>query len=248
MRLPMACLQCVGEGIPPSDVVAVELENSGLYRMVCKAKNHETVIRLQAQKFEVLFEIAVNAIVDSYHREAVASFTSALERFYEFCIEICCDQFDVEGSDFQQAWKRVSKQSERQLGGYVFAFLLAKKKSPSLLPESRVSFRNKVVHNGHIPSREEAIDFGEAVAAIILETLDEIRKPDEKYIKNAVFRHLDRLKDQANTAMLGSMAIASFFTLLGPTDRSQPTLREWIELARQKEALVKSLPPGERRL
>jgi hypothetical protein len=242
MRIPMACMQCLVEGTAPSDFVAVELENSGLYRMVCKANNHETVTCLQAQKFEVLFEIAAHAIVDGYHREAVASFTSALERFYEFCIEIFCDQLEIKEPEFQQAWKRVSQQSERQVGGYIFAYLLVKKRPPLLLSDERARFRNDVIHKGHIPSREQAIDYGEAVAEVMLAALSELRRPDDKYVIGAVFRHLRRLRAQVTTSAVSVMSISTFFSLPRATEQPQPTLREWIDFVRQKGLRLRPLP------
>ena len=39
-------------------------------------------------KFELLFELGINALIDGYPREAVSSFASALERFYEFFCQV----------------------------------------------------------------------------------------------------------------------------------------------------------------
>jgi hypothetical protein len=114
MRIYLTCMKCMSEGVPPTEFVAAELENSGLYRMVCTNRNHETVTCLQAQKFEVLFELATHAIVDGYYRDAVSSFTSSLERFFEFCVELFCYKHGVNEMDLENAWKHVSSQSERQ--------------------------------------------------------------------------------------------------------------------------------------
>lgn len=53
---------------------------------------HKTTTIVQNPKYEILFDIGANAIVDGYYREAVSSFTSSLERFYEYSIKILCKQ------------------------------------------------------------------------------------------------------------------------------------------------------------
>jgi hypothetical protein len=59
------------------------LSDTGKYEVVCDC-GHRSAVVLQNLKFELLFEMGINAIVDGYPREAVSSFSAALERFYEF--------------------------------------------------------------------------------------------------------------------------------------------------------------------
>ncbi len=67
-------------------IAAIEFRDDGRYEVTCP-KGHKSVTILQQQKFEVLFDIGAYAIVDGYYREAVSSFTSSLERFYEFFVK-----------------------------------------------------------------------------------------------------------------------------------------------------------------
>jgi hypothetical protein len=118
MRIPLYCMQCFQEQGKPDDVFyPAELQDNGLYWLKCRA-GHETVTCLQEQKFEVLYDLAANAILDGYYREAVVSFTSALERFYEFYIQVMAIKRNVPEKEFEEAWKRVAAQSERQYGAY----------------------------------------------------------------------------------------------------------------------------------
>ena len=58
----------------------------------------------------------------------------------------------------------MSKQSERQLGAYISAFMCLNGETPTLLDTNDdVSFRNKVIHAGYVPSEAEAVSFGEVV-------------------------------------------------------------------------------------
>ncbi len=72
----------------------VELRDDGRYEFTCE-NGHTTVTVLQEQKFEVLFDLGAHAILDGYYREAVASFTSSLERFYEFFIKAALFENDI---------------------------------------------------------------------------------------------------------------------------------------------------------
>lgn len=62
-----------------------------------------------------------------------------------------------------QIFKKVSRQSERQFGAFVFVRALVDGTSPSVLSQASVKFRNKVVHKGVIPTRRQAQDFGRSV-------------------------------------------------------------------------------------
>ena len=76
---------------------------------------------------------------------------------------------DIRGISQEQCelnWRKLSKQSERQLGAYSIAYLFHSGEGPKLLPNSMVSFRNKVVHQGDIPNEIEATNFGQAVIDI----------------------------------------------------------------------------------
>ncbi len=66
----------------------VELLDGNNYTFTCENGHKQTVL-LQQQKFEMLFEVGANAILDGYYREAVSSFASSLERAYQFFSTVC---------------------------------------------------------------------------------------------------------------------------------------------------------------
>jgi len=157
-----------------------QLADDGIYQVKC-GKGHEGNVILDNVKFELLFEMGINALVDGYPREAVSSFTSSLERFYEFYWRVAMAHVGVAVSDIDQAWKPMSKMSERQLGAFATASLLLTKSKPNLLnPNKQVPFRNNVIHNGYVPKNEEAVDFGNSVMKLINEGLDELRSEDSE--------------------------------------------------------------------
>lgn len=222
MRITIFCMQCFQErGRPDSTAYPAELQDNGLYQMVCK-NGHETFTCVQEQKFEVLFELALNAIVDGYYREAVASFSSSLERFYEFYLQVMCVKRGLDDKTIERAWRAVSKQSERQLGAYAFTYLLENGDVAPILPENRVAFRNDVIHKGKVPSRDEAIVYGESVLQVISPILEHLKKTDEGHVRQVVQKHITNTRQGIEgTPHVAFMSIPTTISITRPHTEPQ---------------------------
>lgn len=156
-------------------VPLTRISDDGKYEVRC-AKGHISTVVLDNIKFELLFEMGLNAIIDGYPREAVSSFTSALERFYEFYWRVVMKHQDIGTKHVDAAWKYLSKLSERQTGAYISAATLLTKEAPDLVkPDKEVAFRNKVIHNGYIPTEDEAIAYGDIVMGLINTGIEQLR-------------------------------------------------------------------------
>jgi len=166
MRFFLPCIQCGMARFFESGFISLNFNDSGVYEFKCK-NGHESIVILQEKKFEILFDIGAYAILDGYYREAVSSFSAALERFYEYAIRVILAKSGVSDDTFLQTWKKVSNQSERQLGAFYYLWILNFNEAPVMLSDTDSSFRNSVIHKGLIPSREKTIDYGEKVLDII---------------------------------------------------------------------------------
>lgn len=175
MRLFVPCMACqIENGVPDFVSYPADLLDQGIARFTCR-HGHQSVSIVQSHKFELLGEIAVHAILDGYYRDAVSSFTSALERFYEFYIKVTFIGQGHKEDEFDELWKKVTVQSERQLGAYLFVSFLSDGEIPVMLDDRKcpfekkgwVNFRNKVIHQGRIPTRDEAVLYGQAITDII---------------------------------------------------------------------------------
>lgn len=152
-----------------------QIKDDGKYLVQCEA-GHANEVILDNIKLELLFEMGANALIDGYYREAVSSFASSLERFYEFYWHVTMTHFDQDIKDISQTWKPISKLSERQIGAYSTAVLLLTGRPALLLNSNKeVLFRNNVIHNGYIPTKDEATLFGDVVIQIILTNLEDLR-------------------------------------------------------------------------
>ena len=178
MKVSFTCSECLfpTKGIRPTTVRGYDavITEDGVHHLHCE-NGHHNVIFVNEIKYHTLFQIGVNAIFDGYYREAVSSITSSLERFFEFYIRVVVETHSIEMEIFQKAWKAIGKQSERQLGAYVMAHMLQSGMMPNLLDEKSVGFRNKVIHQGLIPSKDESIKYANTVLRLITTTLRETK-------------------------------------------------------------------------
>ncbi len=143
---------------------------------------HNSVVYFENLKFDLLFESGLKAIKDYYYREAIASVTASLERFYEYIIRYLLYE-SVELTIYQDAWKEVSKLSERQLGAFSFLFLREFGIPPKILSSDDASFRNNVIHKGYFPNEKETLSFTSKVASIITDNFKSINGNKEKIEK-----------------------------------------------------------------
>jgi hypothetical protein len=154
------------------EIYLLDLEDDGAYVGRCD-KGHEIRVALQNLRYEILYESGIVALHVGFHREAVSSIASALERFYEFAIRVFLTHSGLDDAAIDEEWKQVANQSERQFGAVAFLYLgviketfVPPKRSGSI-PEV-TTFRNEVVHKGKIPTRVHAIEYARHVYDIVL--------------------------------------------------------------------------------
>lgn len=196
MLLDLICFDClmeqVNKGVPytatgePIMTPFEEVNNTGIYEVNC-SKGHKSKTVIDNIDFEILFEYGITAIADGYYRESVSSITSAMERYFEFFIKVILRASKVNYTIIDKIWKNIASQSERQLGAYITSYSQTFGEEPIILnPNKDVPFRNSVIHKGFIPSKEEALNYGNIVMTVIESSLLKLKS---KYPKqtNEVF-------------------------------------------------------------
>jgi hypothetical protein len=199
MKLHLECATCVDlllGGDPtidsyPDMVFAHALQDSPVYEITCK-RGHVTKVIIGNPKFDLLFQSGIEALKDGYYREAVTSFYVSLERFYEFAIRVLLKPQieEIGNQSFNDFWKGISKQSERQLGAFYMLYLTRFNKCPTFFNHAflkntavklvdfqndPVHFRNQIVHAGYIPTHDEARNYGEGVNLYIRSFIRELK-------------------------------------------------------------------------
>lgn len=198
MKVSTVCLSCMPMHNEPF-FVDLQPQNSNVYEITCP-RHHFFKATVLYHEFEKLFEVAVNALHDSYFREAIGSFAASYERFMELFIRIVAKANGVGEEELASTWKQIAKQSERQIGAFTLSFLLEFKSPPPLLAENpHINLRNKVVHQGYFPTREECIAYGDAVLAFIRNVIRRMHE-SEKFFDEMIRSINDRIEndDEAN--------------------------------------------------
>ncbi len=216
----------------------VEFLDDGRYEFTCP-RGHETVTILQEQKFEILFDIGANAILDGYYREAISSFTSSLERFYAFVISVLLESSSSTEDQFKDCWSKVSRQSERQLGAFIFLWASQLNKAPDILSTDMTKLRNDVIHNGKIPTKEHAIEFGNAILELIRPKMLLIKDKFPDAIQEVIFRHLRDCRLEKDLKInVGTMSMGTLVNLASAdNDHQNKTFLElidWLDESRHK--------------
>lgn len=184
MQVHLYCPDCLAEmskqglekgfeNITPILSDVYELLNDGIYTVHC-SKGHTSKVVLENLTFELLFDLGINAIGDGYYREAVASITSSLERFYEFFVKTIWRTQGLEFELIDNNWKVMSNQSERQLGAYIGAYSSLFGEEVPLMTDSQRSFRNCVIHKGEIPTREKTVVYAGVILGLIDSALEKL--------------------------------------------------------------------------
>ena len=168
MRAFLHCPSCD----PSADQFAFDFvpKNDCVYQIECP-NGHRFSANILYHEFQKLFESAVDALADSYYREAVGSFAASYERFMELFIRIVMKSNDTPDDELAKGWNRISRQSERQLGAFIILFVLEFGTQPPLLANADIELRNKVIHQGYFPTKDECLKYGRAVLYAIRQTM-----------------------------------------------------------------------------
>jgi hypothetical protein len=154
-------------------LLQVELRDDLTLRGRCP-KGHNMVHFLDAEKFEILFDLGIMALLDGYSREAGSSIAAAIERVHQFAIEVFLQH--VEQAVFQSTWKELANDSKRQLGAFLMLYASAFGKKPPKISDKNVNLRNKMVHKGTIPTRDEIMGYARDMYQYMVNTVTELRE------------------------------------------------------------------------
>lgn len=206
-------------------VVELLPKNDSVYELTCP-KGHRFPANVLYHEFQKLFEVAVNALADDYYREAVGSFAASYERSLELFIRVILKANGTKVDELSRCWQMVSRQSERQLGAFIALFLLEFGNQPPVLANGYIELRNKVIHRGYFPTKEECLSYGRAV-------LDSIRKTIRTIYTSEPLRSelIRSINDQGDFSPNGPRYHYFAFPLIGtnrPPEDDTKTLDEML--------------------
>ncbi len=184
MYLMTACYQC--DTTPPNIIIKdFTLNDDGVYIVEC-SKGHKLAIIMQAEVFEIFFFNATYNLLKKNYSAAILNYAAALEKYYEFYIEVIC-RFNHESKD--DKWNAVRKKSGAQLELFENEYFNNEGRKPYLLTGELRNLRNRVIHHGHFPSYEEVKEYGKGVFIAIKEDLDFLNKKYKIILQEIIVEH-----------------------------------------------------------
>jgi len=185
MRYHFLCNECVEQGKGHGQFTAhVSPNNEGIYQVNCPNRHYFSVDIL-SHHFQVLFENGIHALSDDYYIESFVSFVTSHERFMEYFLNVVLKSNEVSGLEFNNTWKELAKQTERQIGAFYLTYLQEFKEKPSQLSNKNRELRNSVIHKGYLPTKEDCINFGDNVLEFIRPIINQL-KIGKKYEKELI--------------------------------------------------------------
>lgn len=174
MKVEIPCSKC-------REVNKVELNEEFLFHYTCSYCGSKENSKLSLEKYQVLFDLGIVCLKNGYYKEAVSDFASALERCYEFAIKMMLKKNDIDEDTFNNVWKEVKSQSERQYGAFIMLYA-SNIKEVFKVDKKKVEFRNNIIHKGIIPTFDETYEYAKYVYNSIYSIILNLLK--NKYLDN----------------------------------------------------------------
>lgn len=213
MKIKFYCNKCPQINNPNPFFIELPISEDLYYEFVCN-KGHNNKYAVRNTKYGLLFESGIYAFIDGYNREAVTGFAVALERFYEYVINFALVYDNGFSFDTLEKFKKDIKLSERLFGAFSTIYLLKFKKvlqifDNKFLKEIQINipkfgnepvkFRNKVTHEGYIPSDKETTDYAIAVSKYIYKISEELIAIDKGAFFNFMMMNVGESKKKSNS-------------------------------------------------
>ena len=249
MKITTGCMACLFESgfANPAFMEVLDLPDELAFRQVCD-RGHDTFVTLQNAKFELLGQSAVEALAEGYYVEAVAGFAACLERLFEYYVDIVGRSVGVPDDIRNTIAREMSRRSEQQVGSFLTSWAIDRKTKPPTLGRAMVEFRNKVIHQGKFPSREEATLFGQAVLDVAFEVLKSLR-PHEEHVRARVHADLRARSAAAGIRPDEVPSTMGWSTILdlarADYDVRRPDLDQAISEYRRRRDLLSATSSGE---
>ena len=216
MNIELICMECFEKDKIPNSIFDFSVETGindlGHYIVQC-SNNHKFQVIVQSEKFEILFDLAIEALLDGYTREALTNFASSLERFIEFTIKVILLTKNNNMDLIKSGWKNVKSQSERQLGAYYLIYQNEFGVEAPYLSSKMIQLRNDTVHKGYIPTNNDVTNYGNEVLKITLPILKSLKEVYDEQIRLITMHRLAELTKKHSESGLPQSTLNPFSSL-----------------------------------
>ena len=142
----------------------------------------------------MLYKLAIHEFLENNFRACVINCAAALERFYEFFLQVVFHHNGYSSEKFyEEIWLPIKDRSKRQEDLFKDTFIeLTSIEKPPVLKDTHRKFRNHIVHQGEFPKKEQTRDFADTIFRIIGIGLYILHKYCDSSIEVIKHEHLQR--------------------------------------------------------
>lgn len=142
----------------------------------------------------MLYKLAIHEFLENNFRACVINCAAALERFYEFFLQVVFHHNGYSSEKFfVEIWLPIKDRSKRQEDLFKDTFIeLTSIEKPPVLKDTHRKFRNHIVHQGEFPKKEQTRDFADTIFRIIGIGLYILHKYCDSSIEVIKHEHLQR--------------------------------------------------------
>jgi hypothetical protein len=241
MKIFSICDSCQAElGLLTFEPYFASYYDDMLARFEC-VQGHKNISAIQNQKFEVLLESGAAALDAGFTLEAAATFSAALERFIEFCVKVMLAHQGMCHSLFDEMFKQMARQSERQLGAFIVLHALVL--GVPFVPNSHIApFRNSVIHKGEIPTPESVEKFCSNVYSEIFKTAELLRQNCKHAIDTVIEEDLRVRKMKSADTVSSSTRLCHGLYSITESNNKVDFSEAFKAYKKKKEALSQAIP------
>lgn len=163
-------------------------------------RGHTYIGYITKERYDILYESGLVSYLMGFELEAVLSFAASLERAQELFTMTSLRSGGLELVTIHEMWKQVASQSERQQGAFLVQWLITTKIKFEL-NQQMTEFRNKVIHRGHIPLREETKKYASWVNERLFDIVEVLRQWSDGPLKDLRNFHVSNAHSEAVTAL-----------------------------------------------
>lgn len=237
MKLLLYCIECQGDSVKP---MLAKSKTKVCIFVKCE-NGHRFMYTVSNAKFEILFEMALLALIDGYTREAVATLAATVEEFYRFFAKVVLAKRgmyeDAKFDELADLWQLLDG-AEPQVEAFTVLYFLEKGKAPTFPDPKSTNFRNGVIHRGRIPKYDEVVSYGERITKFLIPLWKENREGFEHFLVTGMdlmgeIRSKDEQKTLPKAGSHYPSAIGRLF------EQEEPSFHEAVELVRESSFLKK---------
>ena len=153
-----------------SSYIVKNLDMDGMLSVTCPKCNGTIIVVNQCLQFEICLQCAIERFLTADYAEAVFLLAKSREAFVEFVIDLLCYEREL-NVDLNKNGLHLS---ERRYGFFDGLYFM-RFRDVMNLNAWNMDIRNKIMHNGIYPKRQDVIEFGNNILQFFYQVIEKIK-------------------------------------------------------------------------